>query len=242
MTDSRLQLRRADDRARTRTDGLDSRHCFSFGRHYDPADTHHGLLLAHNDEVVAPGAGFASHRHRDLEIVTWVVHGALTHRDSTGHTGVVRPGLAQRVSAGSGIVHSEHNAGAGPVRFVQMWVVPDTCGGEPDHEQQELDDARLREGLVAVAAGGDRYAGERAVALRQRDAALLAARLAPGQAVTLPDAAYVHVFVVVGSVRLEGAGPLGAGDAVRLTGGGGQRLQAGTAAEVLVWEMHATLG
>ena len=246
MSAPQLEVRRAAARARTRTDWLDSSHCFSFGRHYDPTDTHHGLLLVSNDDVVLPGAGFATHPHRDMEIVTWVVQGSLAHQDSTGHAGVVHPGLAQRMSAGSGIAHSERNEAQVPVRFVQMWVPPDDTGGAPGYEQRELGDARLREGLVPVAAGAGRYAGERAVSIGQRDAALLAARLAPAQVVRLPDAAYVHVFVTTGSVRLEGAGAadvatLCAGDAVRLTGGGGHRLEALSESEVLVWEMHASL-
>ena len=243
---SGLDVRRADDRPRTSLDWLDSRHSFSFGRHYDPANTSHGLLLVSNDDVVAAGAGFSTHPHRDMEIVTWVVQGSLVHRDSTGHSGVVYPGLAQRMSAGSGISHSETNDARGreaaPVRFVQMWVVPDGSDRTPGYEQLDIDDARLRSGLVPVASGLARHAGETAVHLGQRDAALHAARRAPGESVELPDAAYVHLFVVVGAVELEGAGALVEGDAVRLTATGGHRLSAVTATEVLVWEMHASLG
>ena len=131
-----VDVRRAADRYRTRIPWLDSHHSFSFGPHYDPANTHHGLLLVNNDDVVAPGTGFDTHPHRDMEIVTWVLRGSLVHQDSTGHAGVIYPGLAQRMSAGTGILHSEKNDSwrlqgdrhVDPVHFVQMWVVPDATG------------------------------------------------------------------------------------------------------------------
>jgi len=242
-----VDVRRAADRYRTRISWLDSAHSFSFGRHYDPANTHHGLLLVSNDDVVAPGAGFETHPHQDMEIVTWVLRGSLVHQDSTGHSGVIYPGLAQRMSAGRGILHSEKNdawrAGvepaAEPVRFVQMWVLPDEAGITPGYEQREIDDALLRGGLVPVASGRDGH--DTAIRIAQRDAALHAARLQPGQRVQLPEAPYVHLFVADGTVTLEGAGELTTGDAVRLTATGGQQVTATTAAELLVWEMHASL-
>src|SRR5947208_349977 len=104
-----VDVRRAGERFWTRAGWLDSRHSFSFGQHYDPANTHFGLLLVSNDDVVAPGTGFETHPHRDMEIVTWVLDGRLVHQDSAGHTGVIYPGLAQRMSAGTGILHSEKN-------------------------------------------------------------------------------------------------------------------------------------
>src|SRR6202007_733390 len=103
------EIRRATDRAVTTTSWLNSRHSFSFGDHYDPDNTHHGLLLVNNDDLVKPDEGFDTHAHRDMEIVTWVLQGELTHQDSTGNHGVIYPGLAQRMSAGSGIRHSEKN-------------------------------------------------------------------------------------------------------------------------------------
>jgi redox-sensitive bicupin YhaK (pirin superfamily) len=104
-----VDVRRADERLKTRLGWLDSKHSFSFSRHYDPANTHHGLLLVNNDDIVKPGTGFETHPHRDMEIVTWVLQGSLVHQDSEGHTGVIYPGLAQRMSAGTGILHSEKN-------------------------------------------------------------------------------------------------------------------------------------
>jgi redox-sensitive bicupin YhaK (pirin superfamily) len=101
-----VDIRRAGERFKTRLSWLDSKHSFSFSRHYDPSNTHHGLLLVNNDDVVSPGTGFETHPHQDMEIVTWVLRGSLVHQDSTGHAGVIYPGLAQRMSAGTGILHS----------------------------------------------------------------------------------------------------------------------------------------
>ena len=245
-----VDIRRADSRFRTRIDWLDSKHSFSFGHHYDGVNTHHGLLLVNNDDVVAPGMGFETHPHRDMEIVTWVLQGQLVHQDSEGHNGVIYPGLAQRMSAGTGILHSEKNdawrlTGAAthddPVHFVQMWVVPDEDGIEPGYEQLEIDAELLAGGLVPVASGMPQHDGASAIHIKNKYAALHAARLQPGDSVTLPDAPYLHLYVPRGAVSLEGAGELSAGDAVRLTGVGGQRVTASEPAEILVWEMHATL-
>jgi quercetin 2,3-dioxygenase len=244
-----VDVRRAADRFATRISWLDSKHSFSFGRHYDPGNTAHGLLLVNNDDVVTAGSGFETHPHRDMEIVTWVLQGSLVHQDSTGHSGVIYPGLAQRMSAGTGILHSEKNDSwrlqgdqhRDPVHFVQMWVVPDESGVSPGYEQLEVEDELLRGGLVPVASGMPQHDGATAIRIRNRYAALHAARLQPGQSVQLPDAPFLHLFVPRGEVVLEGAGALEAGDAVRFTATGGHRLTAKSPAEVLVWEMHAAL-
>ena len=248
---STYDVRRNDERAATRIDWLDSKHSFSFGGHYDPANTHFGLLLVSNDDVVAPGSGFETHPHRDMEIVTWVLDGALVHQDSTGHNGVIYPGLAQRMSAGRGILHSEKNDAwrvdgrdphTDPVHFVQMWVLPDEGGIEPGYEQLDIGAELARGGLVPVASGMPKHADASAIRIAQKHAALFAARLAPGESVALPAAPYVHVYVARGSVTLEGAGVLATGDAVRLTAADGPRVTATEeSAEILVWEMHATL-
>ena len=244
-----VDVRRAADRATTGLAWLDSRHSFSFGRHYDPSNTSHGLLLVNNDDRVSAGTGFETHPHRDMEIVTWVMHGSLVHQDSTGHHGVIYPGLAQRMSAGRGILHSEKNdayrleaeRAREDVHFVQMWVVPDESGITPGYEQLEVGGELLAGGLVPVASGMHRDDGTAAIRIANRYAALHAARLQPGQSVTLPEAPYLHLFVPRGEVELEGAGALATGDAVRFTATGGQRVTATEAAEVLVWEMHAGL-
>ena len=245
-------VQRAADRFKTRTDWLDSKHSFSFGRHYDVSNTHFGLLLVNNDDVITPGAGFETHPHRDMEIVTWVLRGQLVHQDSQGHNGVIYPGLAQRMSAGRGIMHSEKNDSwrltggpehEEPVRFVQMWVTPDESRIEPGYEQLEIADELLSGGLVPVASGRGAHRDAAAIRIKQKDATLHAARLAPGASVTLPTAPFVHLYVPIGSVVLEGdAGELGESDAARIEGAEGQRVTAGPAgAEILVWEMHASL-
>ena len=219
----------------TRADGIVSRHGFSFGEHYDPANVGHGLLLVHNDDLLAPGAGYDTHRHADTEIVTWVVEGRLAHQDSTGHAGVLGPGVVQRTSTGSGITHSERNASADqPVRFVQVWLPPDSPGGPPSYEQTVV---RLPPGaLVTVASGRADRPG--AVRLGNNQAALHVAQLGPDDAVVLPQAPWLHVYVTRGTADLEGSGPLHEGDEARATDEGQRRLT-GTApgTEVLVWEM-----
>jgi redox-sensitive bicupin YhaK (pirin superfamily) len=236
-----VDIRRAADRAVTTTSWLQSRHSFSFGDHYDPGNTHHGLLLVNNDDVVAPGSGFDTHPHRDMEIVTWVLEGELTHQDSAGNSGVIYPGLAQRMSAGSGILHSEKNdSPTQPVHFVQMWVSPDQTGIRPGYQQHEIDDRLLRGGLVTVASGIPN--SDAPITLHHSGAALHCARMQAGDTIDLPAAPYLHAFVARGRVTCEDAGELGAGDAVRLTDTDGRRLTAVEPAEVLVWEMHAKLG
>ncbi|GAA0388698.1 pirin-like bicupin family protein [Microbispora corallina] len=245
-----MDVRRAEDRFTTRIAWLDSKHSFSFGGHHDPRNTHHGVLLVNNDDIVRPGTGFDTHPHRDMEIVTWVMRGSLVHQDSTGHSGVIYPGLAQRMSAGTGILHSEKNdswrlQGGGehdePVHFVQMWVVPDEAGITPGYEQLEIEGDLLAGGLVPVASGMAKHDGVSAVRIKNRYAALHAARLQAGESVELPEAPFLHLFVPRGAVTLEGAGPLNTGDAVRFTATGGQRVTATEPAEILVWEMHATI-
>ncbi|HEX4431286.1 MAG TPA: pirin family protein [Frankiaceae bacterium] len=246
----RIDVRPAGERPKTKISWLDSKHSFSFGSHYDAANTHHGLLLVNNDDRVDPGTGFETHPHRDMEIVTWVLSGSLVHQDSTGTSGVIYPGLAQRMSAGAGILHSEKNdswrvAGGPehtePVHFVQMWVLPDEGGVTPGYEQLEIDGELLSGSLVPVASGMSKHEGAAAIRIHNQYAALHAARLEPGQSVELPEAPYLHLFVPRGSVTLEGAGPLSEGDAVRFTATGGQRVTATEPAEILVWEMHASV-
>jgi quercetin 2,3-dioxygenase len=235
------EIRRAAGRAVTTTPWLTSRHSFSFGDHYDPDNTHHGLLLVNNDDTVAPGTGFDTHPHRDMEIVTWVLQGQLAHQDSAGNHGVIYPGLAQRMSAGSGILHSEKNDSAtAPVHFVQMWVVPDEAGIAPGYQQHEIG-TELLDGDLAVIASG-MPAHDAAITLHNRNAALHAARLRAGAAVNLPQAPYLHLYLARGRVTCEGIGDLEQGDAVRFTDDDGRRVTASEPSELLSWEMRAKLG
>jgi redox-sensitive bicupin YhaK (pirin superfamily) len=230
----------ATTRMHTDIDWLDSWHSFSFGEHYDPANTHHGLLLVSNDDRVAPGRGFGTHGHRDMEIVTWVLSGALRHEDSIGTNDVITPGLAQRMSAGSGIRHSEQNASATePVHLIQMWVPPDTQGLTPEYEQTDVSDRLATGGLFALASGREPDA---AIKIHQRDATLWVASADAGQELVIPEAPFVHVFVARGDAAFTGRleeGVLEEGDAVRLAGEEPLTLRAGSdGAEVIVWETY----
>lgn len=251
MTD--IAVMRATDRFVSAEPGVISRHSFSFGRHYDPGNVGFGLLLMNNDDVVRPGAGYPTHPHRDIEIVTWVLDGALAHQDSTGAGGIVRPGLVQRLSAGRGVRHAEFNAAAddsgdSELRFVQMWIPPHEWGAEPRYEHADVEAELTGGGLVTVASGMSRHAGDAAVGLGQPAAAMHVARLARGHAssrdsaaVTLPGAPFVHVYVARGAINVESVGALSEGDAVRLTDEGGRRVTPTAAeTEILVWEMHAS--
>jgi redox-sensitive bicupin YhaK (pirin superfamily) len=228
-----IEVRRAGERFETAGDGIMSRHSFSFGRHYDPSNVGFAVLVAHNEDFVRPGHGYALHPHSDLEIVTWVLEGSLVHQDSRGNSGVVHPGLAQRMSAGRGVLHSERNDAPGAARetrFVQMWLRPDEPGGDPSYAQREVD---VCSGPVPLVSG---IPGVDAVPINTSGAALYLARPALGETVSLPEAPHLHVFVARGTVDLEGAGRLAEGDAARFTGEGGPTLT-GEGAEVLVWQL-----
>jgi quercetin 2,3-dioxygenase len=241
---AKVEIRRAAARAVTTTSWLHSKHSFSFGDHYDPTNTHHGVLLVNNDDVVQPGAGFDTHPHRDMEIVTWVLDGSLAHRDSAGNSGVVYPGLAQRMSAGTGILHSEKNDSTiDPVRFIQMWVAPDVSGIAPGYQQNEISDELLDGRLATIASGMPGH--DAAITIHNRSAALRGARLDSGESLELPAAPYLHLFVARGALTMQGAdndAELAEGDAVRFTTANGIRVMADQPSEILVWEMHATLG
>jgi redox-sensitive bicupin YhaK (pirin superfamily) len=229
-----IAIQRSDQRFHTDIDWLDSKHSFNFGGHYREGEGGHGLLLVNNDDKVAAGGGFGTHGHRDMEIVTWVLSGKLEHHDSEGNNGVLYPGLAQRMSAGSGIRHSEMNASdTEPVHFVQMWVLPDTAGVDPGYEQRDVNEA-LASGQLVPIASGKGHAG--AVSLHQRDAVLWGARVPAGTTVDLPTDEHVHVFVALGDGSLSNGAAMAAGDAARITGREALHFTAGSqGAELLVW-------
>ena len=243
-----VSIRRGADRHQTRIGWLHGRHSFDTG--IDPlgADTHHGVLVVSNHDTIAPRSGFETHPHRNMEIVTWVLDGSLVHQDSEGNAGIIYPNLAQRMTAGTGIRHSEKNdrsavnpdAGR-PLDLIQMWVVPDVPEVTPGYEQLELDPSDLQGRLAVVASGMTRHRDQAAIRIRNRYAALHVARLEPGDSVTVPDAPFVHVYLARGRMDLEAEGLLDAGDAARLTAAGERRLDAAEPSEVLIWEMHASL-
>jgi redox-sensitive bicupin YhaK (pirin superfamily) len=222
-------------------DGVQTRHAFSFGGHYDPANVGFGLLLACNEETLQPGAGFADHPHRDTEIVTWVIDGELEHRGPGRRSALLRAGDIQRLSAAGGVRHAERNPGPRPLRFLQMWLHPDTFGGTPDYTAVTAP-APPGPGLTLLASGVSDDSPP--VRLRQHAAALHAGRPEGPAVWQLPDAPYLYVHVVRGTVRVDagpgaGAEALGPGDAARITDARGVRAATRGSAEFLVWEMHA---
>lgn len=238
-----MVVRRSHDRFVTRTPWLTSRHSFSFGEHYDPARIAFGPLIASNEDLVSSGHGYDAHPHRDTEIITWVLAGSLVHEDSAGHRGLLYPGLAQRLSAGSGVVHSERNDAyahgytgdaevRAPVHFVQMWLRPDGPGGAPGYAQHEVPLADLDHHWVPVASGDH---AEAAVGLGAKGCTLWVSRLPAGGRRRLPAGERVHLQVVRGAIELESAGVMTTGDAAELVGLPGVRAAAITDAELLAW-------
>ncbi len=211
------------DRFVTRAEGRTTRHSFSFGVHYDPQNLDFGAMVAHNDEELPPGTGYADHPHRDTEIVTWVLEGALRHTDSAGNSGVLLAGDVQRITAGSGIVHSETTEPGVTTRFLQTWLRPDEPGGAPSYEVGRGVPAR---GLIEVVGGNG-------LAIATTGARLSLLDGATG-VVPLPDAPLVHVFVVAGRAGLEDR-LLSAGDAARLSDGGSRSLRAEEPLTAAVW-------
>lgn len=176
-----FQVRRSAERGQARIDWLDSKHSFSFGHYHDPRFMGFGDLRVINEDKVAPGGGFATHGHTDMEIVTYVLDGALAHKDSLGNGAVIRPGEVQRMTAGTGIRHSEMNASdTDPVHFLQIWFLPEKAGLKPGYEQT-LFPAEDRQGKLRLVASRDGREGS--VTIHQ-DAALYASLLNPGESVT----------------------------------------------------------
>jgi redox-sensitive bicupin YhaK (pirin superfamily) len=237
-----IELRRARLRFLTKTDWAETHHSFSFGEHYDPGNVSFGALLVNNDDVVRAGAGYADHPHQDAEIVTWVLSGSLVHEDSDGNSGLIYPGLAQRMSAGSGIVHAERNDAyridttrpAEPVHFIQMWIRPDEPGGAPSYSQRELALADLGSDWVPIASGRHPDA---VVSLGSVGSTLWISVLPAGATRTLPAGNLLHVYLARGVVEAETVGRLEAGDSLRLSGSAQLKLTAHAEAELLVWQM-----
>lgn len=236
-----VDLRRGAQRHLTTTSWLRSWQSFSYGDHYDPANTHHGVLMVCNEEILAAGSGYDTHPHSNLEIVTWVLEGGLRHADSLGNTAVIRAGQIGCLSAGAGVEHAEHaDPATGGVHFVQMAVLPDRPGGPPRYRQADVTAALETGRLVTVASGIAACPG--AITLGNRHAALHVARLDAGAAVTLPTARYLYLQVTRGTVRVDDRTEMRAGDVVRFSDADGPTVRALGAAEVLAWQMHAALG
>lgn len=226
--------RPATARGRTSLSWLDSRHTFSFGSYHDPAWMGFRGLRVINEDVVAPGQGFGTHPHRDMEIVTLVLSGALAHRDSTGGGGVLGPGEVQAMSAGSGIRHSEHNAsGDQPVHFLQIWLAPSQSGLAPRYAQAAVPMAS-RQGRWAVVAGPS----SAAVLPLRAEARVLLADLAVGDGLThrLPAGRHAWLHVATGGIEVDGA-PLVAGDGLGISDEPQVALTARSAATVILFDL-----
>ncbi len=229
-----ITIRRAEERGRTRIDWLDSRHTFSFGEYFNPRHVGFRALRVINEDRVAPGTGFGTHSHRDMEIVTYVLDGALEHRDSLGNGSVIRPGEIQRMSAGTGISHSEFNGSrTDTVHFLQIWIIPERTGLPPGYEQRALP-REVRNGLRLIASRDGR---EGTVTIHQA-AEILAARLAPGASAAHALAAGSHAWVQVarGAVTVNGEA-LRAGDGAAISDERTLTARADAEAELLLFAL-----
>ncbi|HTQ13233.1 MAG TPA: pirin family protein [Rhizomicrobium sp.] len=230
-----LTLRKSEDRGKTRIDWLDSRHSFSFGDYRDPDHAGFGPLRVINEDWIGGGGGFHPHPHRDMEIVTYMLDGALEHRDSLGHGGIIRPGEIQRMSAGRGIVHAEFNASRSETaHLLQIWIVPSKAGLDPSYEQKAIDPQSVRNRLSRIAAPDPRASEVRLV----QDAEIWAAKLAPDEEVVhrLEPGRRAWLQVAGGEVT---AGPrrLKAGDALGVTDEAALAVRAHAPSEILLFDM-----
>jgi len=228
-----ISVRRASERGHADHGWLDTWHTFAFADYYDPRFVGFRVLRVINEDTVAPGRGFPTHGHRDMEILSYVLDGALEHRDSLGTGSVIRPGDVQRMSAGTGVRHSEFNASAAePVHFLQIWLEPAVAGLAPGYEQKTFGDTRDRLRLVASPDGAD---GSLTI---HQDARVFAARLAPGVEVTHRLAPGRHAWVQVARGALALAGRrLAHGDGAAVSDEPALTLRAERDAEALVFDL-----
>ena len=227
--------RKSADRGRTKIDWLDSRHTFSFGDYHDPGQMGFRTLRVINEDRVRPGAGFPTHGHRDMEIITYILEGALEHKDSIGTGSVIRPGEAQRMSAGAGITHSEFNhSKTDPVHFLQIWITPSARAIAPGYEQRTIDDAKARGGFAPVGSPDGR---DQSVKIHQ-DAALSVAKLERGQTVgtNLKKGRHGWVQVARGTVTVNGIA-LAEGDGAAISDEEKVTIVADSPAEVLLFDL-----
>jgi hypothetical protein len=229
------EIRRSDTRGKADHGWLQSRHTFSFADYHDPEHVHFGPLRVINEDRVAPGAGFGTHGHRDMEIVTYVLEGALAHRDSTGSSSVIRPGDVQRMSAGRGVQHSEFNASKSErVHFLQIWIIPDVQGIAPSYEEKHFTPADRR-GRLCLIASPDQAEGS--VKLHQE--ARIHAGLFDGAehaSFTVRDRRQCYVHVARGELHVADL-HLEAGDGLKITDAGDVGFRDGKGAEVLVFDL-----
>jgi len=230
-----ISLRRNDERGRTNLGWLDSRHTFSFGDYVDTAHMGFRTLRVINDDRVEPGRGFGTHGHRDMEIVSYVLEGELEHKDSMGTGSIIRPGELQRMSAGTGVMHSEFNPSrTHKVRFLQIWILPERQGAPPGYEQRPFPESERRGRLRLVASSDGR---DGSVTLQQ-DAAIYLSLLAPGEQVTheLRPGRHAWLQVARGEVTLAGH-RLAEGDGAAISGEPRVTVAGAGDAEVLLFDL-----
>ncbi|MGA7329622.1 MAG: pirin family protein [Rhodomicrobium sp.] len=231
-------LRKSEARGRANFGWLDSKHSFSFGHYYDPDHMGFGPLRVINEDRVAPGGGFPTHPHSDMEIISYVLEGALEHKDSLGTGSVIRPGDVQRMSAGTGVRHSEFNASdKEPVHFLQIWIIPERKGLKPSYEQKSFDAASKRGKLCLI---GSRDGRNGSVTIHQ-DADLYSTLLEPGDSVSHVLAAGRGGWIQVsrGAITVNGQ-LLQAGDGMAIEEAGELHFEAEISAEVLLFDMALT--
>lgn len=230
-----ITLRRSEDRGRTKIAWLDSRHSFSFGDYYDPNHESFGALRVINEDWIAGGAGFPPHPHRDMEIVTYILAGAIAHKDSTGGGGTIRPGEIQRMSAGSGIVHAEFNASATQsCHLLQIWIMPAARGIAPSYEQKTIPADAMQNRFARIAAPDPR---ENEVRLMQ-DAQIWAAKFDAGMETRHGLAPGRKAWVQVAKGQIDVADQtLKAGDAAAITGQDHISFRSGAPSEVLLFDL-----
>ncbi|MBI5791909.1 MAG: pirin family protein [Rhodocyclales bacterium] len=231
-----LELRRAAERGVANFGWLDSRHTFSFGHYYDPKQVGFSDLLVINDDRVEPGMGFGTHPHRDMEIFSYVLEGALEHKDSMGTGSVIRPGDVQMMSAGSGITHSEFNPSRQEgVHFLQIWIVPDRQRVAPRYQQKNFSAADKR-GRLRLIISPDAADGALGV---YQDARVYAGLFDGAEAAEfdLPAGRYAYIHVARGSLSVNGTA-MSAGDGARIRETGELRFDGGEDAEVLLFDLR----
>jgi redox-sensitive bicupin YhaK (pirin superfamily) len=230
-----ITIRPAAERGQTDWGWLDSRHTFSFGEYFDPRNMGFRSLRVINDDRVKPGAGFGTHGHRDMEILSYVLEGGLEHKDSTGGGGVIRPDEIQFMRAGTGVTHSEYNASkTEPVHFLQIWIAPDTRGLAPRYDQRAFDAEAARRGFVLLASKDGR---DGSIHVHQ-DVALRMTRLGEGDERNhaLAPGRHAWIHVARGSVKLNGH-PLEGGDGAAVSEEAGVHLVGRADAEVLLFDL-----
>lgn len=233
-----LEIRRAADRGATRIGWLDSAHSFSFGRYRDPDRMGFRSLRVINDDRVAPGAGFGEHGHDNMEIVTWVLSGSLRHGDSLANSRTLSPGEVQVMSAGSGIVHSEHNASdAEPAHFLQVWIEPKSRDIEPRYDQRAVGALLRRNRFAPIASGFESHRADGALPIHQDAAVLVADIDADAKArYTLEAGRVAYVHTTAGSVQLAGH-VLEAGDAAIVETPGQIEVVGRAAGQVMLFDL-----